>query len=428
MFKVSVIIPVYNASNYIKFTIESILKQSLDEIEMIFIDDGSTDNSLSIINDYKDYDNIKIITQKNQGPGVARNVGIQHASSEYIAFLDSDDIYVDKDSLKKMYEFGKKNDADVVAANLKFIEPDYTIVDNPHYPAKDYAFFDDYGEIDPKDYGIPYAFYKNIYKKEFLIANDIRFPDFYPGEDPIFMANVLVNAKRIFVVPCVLYGYNHSIGGGVNKKIDTFEKKKKYMEHFKIVADILKQGGLQHTSDFYKIHLFRYLNFEKNNEDPELFELFNDIYGLNNEGFDKTDFNYIKFNILMQFYYVNKSDSEEFYRKINKKFLTFNIYNTMALNEEIIDKYLLMVYSYSLDNFKSNYKNYLMNNRYFKREFLKFKIEKFLFNLNINRTGTVFNNTKMIITNNNLIDIEMPKSILKQCYKILFCNSIEEFF
>ena len=421
--------PVYNASKFLKKSISSVFNQTLDDIELICIDDGSKDNSLEVLNQLQnEFKNLKIIEQENQGPANARNNGIKNANGEYIAFLDADDIYIDENALEEMYEFGKKNDANVVAANLKFIEPDYTIVDNPHYPAKDYACFEDYAEIDSKDYGIPYAFYKNIYKKEFLMSNDIMFPDIVPGEDPIFLANVFVNVKSIFVVPFTLYGYNHSIGGGVNKKIDTYEKKNVYIKHFKTVSEILKNGGLKHTSDFYKIHLFRYLNFEKNNNDPEIFEIYNNIFGIDCEEFDKTDFNFTKFNIAIKFYFMNKFNSENFYKQVNKEFLGIDIYHTPAMTEDIIDKYFLVIYSYSFNDFKLNYENYLSNNLKFKDNFFKFKVEKYVFNLDIRPSIIVFNTLKLILLNNSFIEINnISKELLRKCYKVIQYNSLDQY-
>ena len=429
MTKVSIIIPVFNASEFLEKTLESVFKQSLNDIEIVCVDDGSTDNSLEILNEMKtSHPNINIIQQENHGVAIARNVGIENANGEYIAFLDSDDIYVDSNALEDMYNFGKENDANVVAANLTFMDPDYTLRDNPHYSMGDYDRFDDFGEIESGYYGIPYAFYKNIYKKEFLVSNNIVFPDIVPGEDPIFLANVLVSTPNIFVVPFTLYGYNNSIGGGVNAKITTYEKKKTYVQHFKDVADILRDGGHQKVSDFYKIHLFRYLNWDKNNSDSELFEIYDDVFGMDYEAFDKTDFNYTKFNIATKFYFAIKNDSEEFYRKVNKEFLTINIYDTIALSEDILDKYLLTVYSYSVDDLKSNYNLYLMNNVEFMKEFSYFKIEKMIFNLDIQKTETVFRNAKMVISGIPIWEIEkLSKRTIKKCYRVLSYDSVRDY-
>ena len=90
--KVSVIIPVYNVEEYIGLTLDSLVNQTLKDIEIIVIDDGSTDNSRQIIEDYeKKYKNIRVILQENSGPSRARNRGVEEATGEYLAFVDSDD-------------------------------------------------------------------------------------------------------------------------------------------------------------------------------------------------------------------------------------------------------------------------------------------------------------------------------------------------
>ncbi len=92
--KISVIIPVYNAEKYLRECLDSIVKQTLQEIEIICIDDGSTDNSLAVLREYERKDErLKIIEQANSGAGVARNAGMKAARGEYLAFMDADDVH-----------------------------------------------------------------------------------------------------------------------------------------------------------------------------------------------------------------------------------------------------------------------------------------------------------------------------------------------
>ena len=100
MFKISVIIPVYNVGNYLENCLESIIKQTLSEIEILCIDDGSMDNTPEIIESYVSrFKNFKAIQQENRGAGIARNLGILMASGEYVAFMDGDDFYPENDIL-----------------------------------------------------------------------------------------------------------------------------------------------------------------------------------------------------------------------------------------------------------------------------------------------------------------------------------------
>lgn len=118
---VSAIIPVYNAEKFLVECIESLRNQTLSEIEMIFINDGSTDNSLEILERYKKIDNrITVINQKNSGPSVARNKGIKIAKGEYISFIDSDD-WINKNMYQEMYQNAKQNNSDLVICDMKLI-------------------------------------------------------------------------------------------------------------------------------------------------------------------------------------------------------------------------------------------------------------------------------------------------------------------
>lgn len=424
MCKISIIMPVYNAMDFLEMSIQSVADQTFNDFELICVDDGSTDGSLDYLNELKQtYPFIRIIEQQNQGSGKARNNGLKNAKGEYIGFLDSDDIFLDSNALEEMYRVAHENDANLVSANLKFLEIDGTISDNPHYAANDYSEFLEYGRINPRDYGIPYAFYKCIFKKEFLDEHNIIFPDLSRGQDPIFMANALVNSGTVFTVPLDLYGYNHALGGGVNAKINTYDKKFDYVQHFKDTCDVLADGNLQNLADFYKIHMFRFLTWNENYYDEELFEIFNEIWGINNDSFDKKDFNYSRFIIPAKFYFLNKFDSEEFFYKTNADFLQINIYDTFGVDEKIMDMYFLVVYSYSFDEFKANYAKLLNDNLIFKKEFGKFKVSKFLFNLGINDTPVVEQNAKLVFNSSPVWSEEsFSKNNLKKCYRIITEN------
>ena len=112
--KVSVIIPVYNASDYLRPALDSVLGGTLDDIEVICVDDGSTDNSLEILKEYQDGDHrVRILTETNAGPAIARNSGIKRARGEYLAFLDADDFY-EPAFLEELYTAAKRDSLDIV--------------------------------------------------------------------------------------------------------------------------------------------------------------------------------------------------------------------------------------------------------------------------------------------------------------------------
>jgi glycosyltransferase involved in cell wall biosynthesis len=122
----SVIIPFYNASMVISNSITSIINQEFNNFEVIFVDDGSVDDSVEIINSYNFKDPVKIISQKNKGQGAARNNGILCSTGEYIAFLDADDIWY-PNKLLDMYEFINNYGGDVISHDEKIIKNDSVI-------------------------------------------------------------------------------------------------------------------------------------------------------------------------------------------------------------------------------------------------------------------------------------------------------------
>ena len=121
--KISILIPVYNAQKFIDKTIKSILIQDFDDFEILIINDGSTDNTLEIINNLNDK-RIRIITKENGGISSARNCAISNALGEYILFVDADD-YIEKDTLKKLYYTAIENSVDFVVFNYRYVYADY---------------------------------------------------------------------------------------------------------------------------------------------------------------------------------------------------------------------------------------------------------------------------------------------------------------
>ena len=212
LYKISVIIPVYNSEKYLPECLESVINQSLKDIEIICVDDGSADNSLDILNEYAAKDSrIKIISQAHavRGAGSARNRGIENAKGEYISFIDSDD-YIEKDFLQKLYEAAEEYDADVACSGiiregvgvngvngqkiqLKFEE--VKVSDNP----------DDNLKVS-KSLPYPYPWNK-VYKREFIVSYEIKYVEDTYYEDYIFTPLVITTAEKLISVPDVFYHY-----------------------------------------------------------------------------------------------------------------------------------------------------------------------------------------------------------------------------
>ena len=206
MAKVSVIVPVYNVEKYLKRCLDSLVNQTLSDIEIICVNDGSTDGSAQILEEYAIKDNrIKIITQVNSGLSEARNTGIKNASGEYIGLVDSDD-FVDKDFFEKLYNAAVSNNCDIACGNI--------VRGNDR--KKDKVFLNYQEEKVVKSIrekyeisGVPNHCYvwNKIYKREPLISSGITFIRGIVYEDMPFTADVLESLGDMVVVPDVFYHY-----------------------------------------------------------------------------------------------------------------------------------------------------------------------------------------------------------------------------
>lgn len=214
MIKVSVIVPVYNVENYIEKCLDSLAKQTLKEIEILIINDGSPDNSQKIIDKYvKKYKNMKSFTKENGGLSDARNYGIERASGEYIAFVDSDD-YVTHDMYEKMYVKAKSGDFDMVVCDLNYIYPDKII---PAYS----NIKNDTTDIKNTMLNIYPAAWNKIFKKE-LFGEKIKFKKDVWFEDVEFIYRLLPSIKNIGVVHEHFNQYvqrEGSITNTINRKV-----------------------------------------------------------------------------------------------------------------------------------------------------------------------------------------------------------------
>ncbi len=219
MYKLSVIIPVYNVENYLKECLDSIINQTLEDIEIICIDDGSTDNSPNILQEYqKKYKRIKIITKENGGQASARNLGIKEAQGEYIAFVDSDD-FIEAEMLEKLYSKAKNNSLDIAMCKIAtYNNQTGEIKDNVWYYMlgvfRDFEK-DIFSHKDTKEFtcNIAVTPYNKIYKTSLLKENNIRFPEGLIFEDEKFFFDAYLRAKRVSIVDEFLYYYRVSRKG-----------------------------------------------------------------------------------------------------------------------------------------------------------------------------------------------------------------------
>ncbi len=203
MIKVSVIIPVYNSEKSLEKTIQSLLNQTLEDIELIFVNDGSTDNSLDILKQYND--KIIIIDQKNSGPGGARNAGIKKATGEYIGFLDSDDT-IDIAMYEEMYQKAKEKDFDMVVCDTNILYPN-----NKKYISSGIVK-DKFSKADIKEDMIySYAvIWNKIIKKN--IVKDTLFPEKLWYEDIEFLFKLFPKINSIGAIDKAFCNYTQGEG------------------------------------------------------------------------------------------------------------------------------------------------------------------------------------------------------------------------
>lgn len=202
----SIIIPVYNKSEYLTECIESVQRQSLKDSEIICVDDGSTDGSAELVSEFQKTDGrVRLIRQQNLGAGAARNAGVKAAKGEYVAFLDADDFYSSKDTLARIYAAAKSNNALICGGSFCEIRSDERVIQFDGVMSGNK--FDAEGWVDFKDYQFDYGFYRFIYNRDFLIKNNLIFPDYLRYQDPPFMLRAFDAAGRFYAIPDVTYCY-----------------------------------------------------------------------------------------------------------------------------------------------------------------------------------------------------------------------------
>jgi len=201
----SIVVPVYNSEETIKKCLNSIYRQSLQDFELILIDDFSIDDSLTIIEQYaQKYDNIKIIRNKKRlGSGQCRNIGIEQATGYFIAFVDSDDYLINKHSYEFMIKESIKHNVPVASSNIQF-----NTINGVKNETQYYQNIMKTQVYDSKKYELPHFIQKNIFKKDFIDENNLKFSDLSKGEDNLFMAQVLLQIKKFVNVNIKSYAYN----------------------------------------------------------------------------------------------------------------------------------------------------------------------------------------------------------------------------
>lgn len=186
--KVSVIVPVYNVEKYIEECLNSLVNQTLEEIEIIIVNDGTKDDSMKIVKKFQERYPKKIVCLEKDNGGLsdARNYGISYAKGEYIAFLDSDD-YVERNMYKDMYELAKKEESDMVECDFYWKYPNKTKIDTG-------AIYHDKKEMLEK---VRVIAWNKLIKRKILEKTKIEFPKGYRYEDVEFTYKLIPHLKKV---------------------------------------------------------------------------------------------------------------------------------------------------------------------------------------------------------------------------------------
>lgn len=336
MIKVSVIVPVYNSEKYLKTCIDSLLNQTFEDIEIILINDESTDNSLDILLDYEwNYPNkIKVIDGSHKGAGHARNIGIDLAQGEYIMFVDSDD-FIQKDTIKKAYECAVSTNADIVRYdfnrvfnNKKFssmiLYPNLKEnTKNIHKLEDNYLLRENLGPCN------------KLFSRK--IIGDSRFPEDILFEDAPFVLEKIIKADKIVHLNDSLYNYTFNPNSIMGKNL--FHKNEKILDILKSM-DMIDDSSKELSEYINSIKLINCIHIfndtilwkelsieEKRNLYTYLIELVKMKYG-NLE--DNYGYNYVKENdsffrkrmqIMMRYFIkdnlVTEKDENKVYLYVN---------------------------------------------------------------------------------------------------------------
>ncbi len=225
--KISVIVPIYNVENYLRECLDSVLAQTFSDWEMILVDDGSTDGSGKIADEYADLDErISVIHQENAGLSAARNTGIDAARGEYLYFLDSDD-YILENALDIMYNLAERNNAELVIFNGR----DFLVSDDGVFYEKDLLIkdFKSYNRLITgnevfctmlaNNSGVLYCVWLHLVRRDSLLKYDIRFKNGMLHEDNLYSFYLFMNVKSVIVIDEVLYMRRVREGSITNSRI-----------------------------------------------------------------------------------------------------------------------------------------------------------------------------------------------------------------
>lgn len=261
MFKLSVIVPVYNVEKYIAECACSLFDQTLDDIEYIFVNDCSNDKSIEILQSIINYypqrkEHISIIhNHVNQGAGSSRNVGILNAKGEYVIFCDSDD-YVEKNAYEEMYKLAIEKNADVIACGIGYFNEDGQCFGSESYN-KEYVTKDSLNDVTTIEGGIHSSSCNKMVRRKFLLDNRILFADGIIMWDDLFITiKYRLYADSFLIIDKPFYHYIMHANSIVHSK-----EQSKMESQFKCVA-LINDFLISESIDKEYILMLMFLKFK----------------------------------------------------------------------------------------------------------------------------------------------------------------------
>lgn len=252
--KISIIIPVYNTEKYLRKCLESVVNQTLKDIEIICVNDGSTDNSLKILEEFARLDKRIILkSQKNKGQAFARNLGLDIAKGEYIGFVDSDD-WIDLDYFEKMYAAAKKHNADLTCCSIKRIYPfkqswRIKVIKEEVFDSVEEKY--NFAQVPKQCYPV-----NKIFKRSELLKHNLRFPEGRYFEDIAFTMRALFYLEKMVTVPNITYWYWANMNSTVKNKND--KKQTDLIAAWADFRSFTRENFIKCDEKYYVIHKHQY--------------------------------------------------------------------------------------------------------------------------------------------------------------------------
>lgn len=257
--KLSIIIPVYNVEKYLPKCLESILNQDFKDLEVICVNDGSTDNSLEVLQEIKKNDDrVVIIDKKNEGSGIARNLGLSASQGEYIYFIDSDD-WLEDDVLGKIISKADELKTDIlIFGGLSYYngKGQNGAYSKNKLPKKYLNRVFSAKDVKKDIFKFPSTAWTKLYRRDFLIKNDIKFQNIRAGQDQLPFFHSMIVAEKIAILPENVYCYQKNREGSV-----TSVKKKKSFSPIYVfygIEEMLENTGMM--GEYKEIFVNKYFS------------------------------------------------------------------------------------------------------------------------------------------------------------------------